>query len=552
MTSEVGQVGAPPPAYDSVPVDTESRRIPPGLLRDLLRGLLRGRLRGRRLTMLVGGLLALGVGIVEVIYRLAPYPSDQLNYFEAARDFPSHPTYAGLHQFLRHGLIIPMWLAQQVFGYSQVAYLIVPMLASVGLAVGVYVLGVLLFNRVVGVGAAILTIGNSIVFPDLTAPLPDLPATTLFCWAVVLAVALRQRGTLVTATRSRETATLIGLGVLLGWSYLTREYIVFVWPLIPILLVRKIPVRRLLWILLPLAVVGLGESILNAVVFGDPLARLHASASHGDGTPPVTDFLGHSREWYLTRLTAVTGSTPEGTLLKAALVATVLGGFLSRRLALLLAWAASFYVPLVALGGFLDPDAPMLRILKERYWLPLVPAVMLSATAGLWLLVRGGAPAIPFLRSRGVLIAGIVTLAAVAVPVTVAEQARRQPTPATATYAANGGTGLEEFRSWLAGEGPEVTTLWTERRAIRLVRIFVNGAVGGPIWNGRLETWSPVAGKPRPAAGDYVFLYSARSRVCNPCRANAEALLGRTVSVPSGWRPVFASSDGLAEVYQVR
>ena len=284
-------------------------------------------------TLLVDGTLAAVVAVVCALYRVPPYPSDQLNYFDAATTFPSDPTYAAVHQFLRIGLIIPLRLAQEVFGYSQTAYLIVPMLAALLLVMSVHALGTLLFNRFVGVAAAMLTLFNSLVFPDLTQPLPDLMATALLAAALVLSVALRQNRPWAAATRRRRVGTLLVVGVLLGWSYLTREYIVFCWPLVPLLLARRIPLRQQAWMLVPLAVVAVGETTLNAVVFHDPLARLRSAAEHGAvGTATTHDYIGRSPRWYLTRLPTILSTTPEGLFLKAAAAGIVVGALFSRRI----------------------------------------------------------------------------------------------------------------------------------------------------------------------------------------------------------------------------
>ncbi|MEQ7123230.1 hypothetical protein ABN034_01805 [Actinopolymorpha sp. B11F2] len=519
-------------------------------------------------TLVVGGLLAIATVLVEIVYRLPPYPSDQLYYFDFAESFPASPLADNslflqrfVHQFLRYGLVFPMRLAQEVFGYSQGAYLLVPVAAGVALAVGVYLLGVLLVNRTVGVAGAVLTVGNSIVFPELTQPLPDLLATSLFCWAVVVAVAIRQRRRVVTVTRRRETVALLVLGVLLGWSYLTREYIVFCWPLIPLLFLRRVPLRRWLWVALPLVVIGGGEAIVNAVLFGDPLARLHASAAHGSVAPAVTDFLGHSRRWYLTRVLAVLGAAPEGQWLKGALVVTVLGAVFSRKLVVLAAWAVLFYVPLVAFGGVIDPDHPMVRILKERYWLPLMPAIMLGAVVAGWLVVHAVVRRAPPVRAYAGVAAGVAALAVAVVPVSIAQHVRMtdRDDPLNATYAVNGGTQLEQFRSWLAADGGDVDTIWADQRSVRLVRVFVNGTFGEPVWRGRIATWYTPEQVPAgtaaeaPQAGDHVMFYSLRSTICGYCRGNAEVLLdSRPARPPATWRLVFTTDDDVVQVYEIR
>jgi hypothetical protein len=535
MTPEVGTPSYAPTRTPSPPAPSDRQpRLPSGVA-----------------TVTLGVLLALGVVLVAVVYRLAPYPSDQLNYFDAAQEFPNRTTGTSEHQLLRIGLIIPLRLAQMLFGYSQAAYLLVPILAAVGLAIAVYALGVLLFNRTVGFAAAVLTVGNSIVFTDLTAPLPDLQATALLSGAVALALAIRQGRRVVTASARRQTGALVLVGILLGWSYLTREYIVFCWPLVPFLLWRRLPYRRLLWIVAPLAALGLTELGINAAASGDALARLHASAAHGQ-SPTSTDFIGHSRQWYLSQPAAIIGGTPEGIWLKAALLATVVAPLISRRFAFLAGWAALFALPLIALGGFLDPQHPMLRITKERYWIPLLPAVCLCGVAGLWLLARNRATVVPALRQHARVVATWVTLAVVAVPLGVAQYARMtERTPLNASFAANGGVQLEHLRPWLDQHAAGVTTVWAERRTYRLVKVFANGTFGGQAWTGELKLWQPGSAA-QPLPGDYVVLYSHRSGICGPCRDNAQALLGDPVRVPASWQPAFLSAGGVVEIYQVR
>ncbi|MEQ4206057.1 hypothetical protein [Actinopolymorpha sp. B9G3] len=511
----------------------------------------------RPLTVAIGGLLAVGVGVVEVLYRLPPVPFDQVNYFDAAWGFPSHTSYISDHQVLRHGLTVPIRMAQELFGYSQAAFLAVPILSGVLLAVSVYVIGLLLFNRTVGFAAAVLTVGNSVVFPNLTTPLPDVLATALMCAALAVALALRQRRLLVAGTRRREIVALLIVGALLGWSYLAREYMVFVWPLIPLMLIRRVRMIRLGWLIVPLLVVGGGEALLNTLAYGDPLARLHVAAHHGDG-PPLSDepwrneHLGHSAQWYLTRLAAIVGAAPEALWLKAAVAATVVGAFFHRRIGFLLVWALLFYVPLVALGGLLDPYQPRLRINVQRYWLPLIPAIVLALVAVTWLLVSNRARVVPFLRERARLrsaLASLAVLAAVAVPVGLAQHARATgDTDPYARYAANGATELEDFRSWLQ-RTDSVDTLWANPSTNRVVGIYLNPTFGRPAWDGELTVWHRVDD---PQPGDHVVLYSARTPTCGGCMAHAQNILGDPVRIPASWRLVFQANDRQVEVYRVR
>src|SRR5688500_16764431 len=355
----------------------------------------------------LGGIpLLVGVGalIAAVLGRMPPIPSDQLNYFEFAGVFPQVPPTPWIdHQFQRSGLVLPLVAAIKAFGYSQLAYYVVPVLTTVALALGVLALGTLLFARVVGIAAAVLVVGNSAVFIDLAAPLPDLLSAALFCWAMVLTFAIRQERPSVVGTDRRRVVALLGIGALLGWSYLAREFIVFVWPLVPLLLFRDVGLRGLIWVALPMITIFVGELLLNAQLFGDPLARVRSVLGHGSG-PMSTEAIGPYRDqerlWYITRFTDTLGALPEGPWLNAALLVTVFGGLAWRRsVGLLLLWVALLFVPLIVLGGALSPEAPMLRLTKLRYWYPILPAFLLGGVAVTWLICRSLAGRLPALRA---------------------------------------------------------------------------------------------------------------------------------------------------------
>lgn len=521
------------------------------------------------MTVGAGALLALGVIVVSVLYLVPPIPSDHLNYLDAARDFPIDPgENAPQHQFLRIGLTLPMRAAMLIFGYSQAAYYAVPILAAVALALALYALGTILFSRAVGVGAAVLTLGNTIVFIDLTAPLPDLLATALFSWAAVIAMAVRSHRWGLT-TRRRELIALLVIGALLGWSYLAREYIVFVWPLIVLALLdvreparwsraglrdllRSVAGRlpRLGWVAIPLVVVGIGETALNAVVFGDPLARFTTAAGHGDvlasGANAET-YQGHLRRWYLSRIWWILYNQPEGIWLAGAVITLGVGAIVAvRKLWFLLAWVVLFYVPLVLLGGVLSPTMTMLRLIKERYWYPAFPALFLGAIAVVWLLTRAAVRLIPFLRGKAGAIAGLVALAVGIVPVGFAQAERRDDS----VYRVNGATQMEQLRTWLDEHGADVGVIRADRRSVRVMNIFASGPFGGKIWDGETIGWYPDL-PPRP--GDYALFYSVDSPVCDLCNVDAHALFGgATPAAPATWELVFETEDGVVQLYLVR
>jgi hypothetical protein len=512
-----------------------------------------GRTEGILRTALVVGLpvfVTIASLALSLLARMPPIPSDQLNYFEFARDLPDVPDSRGVfHQFQRIGLVLPLALAIKALGYTPLAYYAVPILASVALALSVYCLGTLFFNRVAGAAAGLLVVGNSAIFVDLATPLPDVLSTALFCWAMVLTIALRQGRPLLTATRGRRNAALVGIGLLLGWSYLTREFIVLLWPLVPILLFRPVGFRGLLWVALPLAIIGIGELALNAALYQDPLARVRSVVGHGQG-PMSSELLSGYRDrerlWYANVLPEALRAFPEGGWLIASLVMTLAGAIAWPSHRVLLGWFACLALPLSLLGGVLDPAEPMLRLTNFRYWFPIVPAIVLGGVGGVWLATRSLAGLLPITAARRDAAAGILAFAVAIPPLAVAADAREQDP----RYIAGGAVQLESLQSWLLNDGEAVDRLWTDSRTSRIIPLFATGSPGQPGWDGDVLALRAEGDAPQP--GDHVLLYSEGRGVCTRCRDALARVLGSPVAVPPSWSPVFATEDGIVRVYEVR
>lgn len=520
--------------------DAERHAKPPAT-----RGL-EGRNHQRYVTIALGAAVGFATLVGELLYRVPPQPSDQINYMDAAQAFPEPPPNFYHTITMRMGIVLPLRLLIMVFGFNEATYYIIAIGAGIALAVGVFALGTLLFNRTVGVAAAALTVGNSVVFPDLTQPLVDPLATALFCWALVLAVALRQHRPQTSSTQRRETITLIVIGVLLGWSYLTREFIVFLWPLIPLVLFRRVRLQRMLWIALPLAVVGLGEAALNTWIYGNPIERFTASSGHSEilAAQEYGEKQQNRRgEYLLTRFVAAIGKTPEGMFLKAALVATLLGAIRSRRLRFLAAWFALLWVPLTLLGGILDPTRPTLVLTIARFWLPIIPAICLGGVGALYLLARQEARRYPLLVTRAAGIAACVAVLGTAVPVGVAQYARMND-PA---YVRNDGDHLGLLRTWLVKESQQVRVLRTDARTARVLEVSMPGTFGEGGWDGTVETMK----KPDDAQpGEYVVLYGAFD-ACQQCQMAAAKVFGYTPVLPPSWERVFESPHRGIQVFRV-
>jgi hypothetical protein len=526
------------------------KRTPAGLMGSAATALQAAARRRGVVTCLIGAVLALGVLALALAHLAMPPPVDQLNYFRGAPEFPHPDPRLPRHQYLRLGLVLPMRVAIRIFGYSEAAYYAVPIFAALLFTVSVYALGCLLFSRAVGVAAALIASANALIFPYLLEPLPDVFATALFCAALAVTIAIRQQRPLVSASRWREIVALLAVGALLGWSYLTREYAVFTWPLIPALLWRRVGWRGLVWLALPLALTGLLELVHGQIAYGDPLARMRATLGHGGGERTdaiAATYRNKPRWWYITRLVEALRIAPESGWLLALLAGAVAGGLLlRRRLGILLAWMALVYVPLVVLGGLLDPSHPRLRVYKPRYWFEILPPIVLGGVGAGWLLARALASRAPALRRRAGLVASIAVLCLAGLTLVPAHRAWDHE-----ASRAQGLSDLRQFRGWLEQNGDGVKSFWTDQKSQRVLRVYVSDTFGRRIWKGGFRRLNAPTD---PAPGDYIVLFSTnrgKRPPCVQCLAAAEIALGTPVTVPIGWQPVWSTDDRQVQVYRV-
>jgi hypothetical protein len=514
---------------------------------------------GRRLgryappAVLVAGWLA-----AALTHLRMPYPSDQLHYLSAAESFPEPIEGTTLiHQMTRFGLTGPTRLAMALVGYSEAAYYVVPLLGGVLLLLGTYAIGALMFSRVIGAAAGAVLLTYTPVFYDGTELMPDLFATGLFTCAVALAVAVRQ------GRLPAGAWPLLLIGFLLGWSYLVREFIVFVWPLVLVLLWGRLragagrpPWRGLLWPALPILVVMAAEMVLCWAVYGDPLTRIRAVTGHGEDLPAavVATFHDKPRLEYMGRLWATLNGDedtyyPEHLVLRPLLLAAFAGALIRpRRLGVFGLWIVLMWVPLTLLGGVLDPGAPKLRIQLIRYWFPIFPALVLGGLAALWLLAAHLAGRFAE-RDRAARAAALVPGAAVALVasaslVLAAGNWARDPT------VTRGAADMRAFRAWLADNDAGVRAVWADGSTRHILRVFQQGPFGGRAWEPQLLRL-PQGGQGL-APGDVVVLFdAAQGTICGLCRRSAARALGGVARPAPTWQEVYATRDGVLRAYRV-
>jgi hypothetical protein len=441
--------------------------------------------------LLVGLLIAVYAVLQSAFVRL-PTLSDQLHYFVDAATLPhiSEPP----HQTLRIGLTIPVWAMIKVFNYSEAAYYAVPYLSAVGLITATYWLGRLLDTRATAVIAGILVFANPIVLDDSSQLLPDIPAAALFTGGITLLIWQWQRTGNLRRLDRADRLVLIAVGVLLGWSYLIREFIVLWFP-VALLVAWVLQLPRSWWRLVAVGTAAMFtfELLWGLVFFGSPFARIIAALNQPPSQPwrvVERDELisaGQIPDTHLEMLTAMPTHLVASDVgwIMAALAGVLLAGALllrSPRLRLLALWVV---VPMVAMLAVIQIawlfDDRILRAEKLRYWVPIIPPLVVGGVATAMTLGRRALGERG--RLAGIVVAGAVALSSVAM--TGAELDRKPG------FTRTGRAEFLEFREWAASSGQTCGVIWTDddhwRASSRWVPMYLRSYWGRPIWDGDLK-----------------------------------------------------------------
>ena len=336
-----------------------------------------------------------GVSLIDIaMLRTPPVLADALDYFSTAQLLPEvTPT----HRHLRIGMIWPLWALIQSVGYVEAAYYLLPWLACFLLGLSTWRLGRSLFCARVGWAGGLVVMLLPPYATHVSMLLPDYLSVGLFTLgvaAVCHASCRRWRAGIPVQL------LLFGAGVLVGWSYLVREFVAVFFPCLGVaMLLLRVPVRG--WVsfcLGALLVYGL-EPLWGWLVYGDPFIRLSVAGGPRDTRLPlsmdVVDVLLQFPTRFLGRAggEALAGFMVFG--LVAAGVGAVRGGRSWRVLAVwaLPGWAFFTVIALLPIL-MLGEGSTYLRMHLFRYWAMILPPVVLGAVAGVfaihdWLLRRG-------------------------------------------------------------------------------------------------------------------------------------------------------------------
>ena len=437
--------------------------------------------------------LVAAYAVLQSAFVRQPALSDQLHYFLDASTLPhiSEPP----HQALRIGLTIPVWLMIRFFGYSEAAYYAVPYLSAVGLIISTYWLGRLLDSRTTGAIAALLVVANPFVLDDGSNLLPDMPAAALLTGGIALLLWQWQRADDRQPLDRSGRWVLLGAGLLLGWSYLVREFIVFWFP-VALLVAYVLRLPRRWWRLVAAGAAGMFafELLWGLIFLGNPLARIVAALNQPASEPwrvaqrdqliaqgEIPDTLGE----ILTAMPRGLVATSAGWTIIAFVVLLIATTFLLRtpHLRLLAAWVV---VPVVLLTAVIaitwGMDSQILRPEKMRYWLPMLPPLFVGGVAALRalgnrLFAHGG-------QLVGALIAMMLLLTSVVLTGAHLDE--------KVDFTRTGQAGFLKFREWAATSGQTCQVIWADddhwRAATRWVPMYLNSFWGRPIWDGELRS----------------------------------------------------------------
>lgn len=508
---------------------------------------------GRRLRwydLLIGAAVAVVAVLVGWHWRAALIPIDPWDYVEGARNFPNGVwNEAGLS---RWGMIIPLLVLARLWGDAEATYYVYPLLAGGMLAGALYLLGTRLVNRATGLAGSLLTVAVPVVFVHMSRGYPDLIAIAFIAGALLFLILARDARH--AGLGWQAAGWLVVAGAFTGWSFEVRELSVLAFPALGYALLRVgRPLLSFPLFALPALVILVLDFYLNARYFDDPLLKIHWLAGNSiDNSIVAADmvYVGHERAYYLTiafkLLAARTGGL---SVLLIAAFGLVAGAALWRRLSPLWVWGASQLVLLLALGGFLRPAAPSIRLDIIRYNLAyLIPLVMTAACVVGVMVVRATG-------WRRVAALGLAAVMGLSVLVPAVRFARTFE-----GYVANGGSALRELGDYL-GDRPDIgdVQVWADWGTQRLIPVYSTGLFGGPGWSARnyrslnrLLREPPVSPARRPQPGDIIVVYSKGEDTCYHCAqalADLEAAYG-PFPLP-GWQEVFRSSRGNAVAYQL-
>ncbi|MDK2981113.1 MAG: hypothetical protein PWQ55_1460 [Chloroflexota bacterium] len=487
---------------------------------------------------------------VQFIFLNPPILSDQMEYYITAVRFPHLPETPNIGS-MRIGLELPVAVLYRIFGTSEVAYYTVPLLSAAVLAVSLYLIGKSLFSRRIGFFSGLFITFIPNLIQDAGHLLPDLPATA--CSAAAFAVLFTYFGDRshprdYSARSSRWMFILAGL--LFGWSYLVKEYLAILFLLIPLVFwILDIPFRHLIPVALSMLLMYGVEVAVGIIYYHNPLIRFLA-ASPRETTGEIQKDVNRIVTYFALLLNKESGQGILGLMVLGILNSLVQSFRKQKSHIFLLSWILLIYV-LFTFAGLLPvifkwQDIVLLRLHKFRYWVPILPPLVIGAVAALdaffvWL--KGKLTGLHLSHPAFVSLLLALTLSLAIAPGIHAIS--NDP-----DFIRNGADQYLELRSYLKANDNPDAIIWIDRdnkRAFeRILPMYVRNPFGKLIWHGSTKYINTDNLYLRADEIDQGYIIVDRDFMTAD-----SALPSYLYDPPAGWQKVFESQNHKLALFKV-
>jgi hypothetical protein len=473
-----------------------------------------------------------------------------MEYYITAVRFPHLPDNPNIGS-MRLGLELPVAVLHRIFGTSEVAYYTVPILSAALLSVSIYLIGKALFSRRVGFFSGLWIIFIPNLIQDAGHLLPDLPATA--CSAAAFAVLFSYFGAKEHKrdfSSRRSLWIFILAGLLFGWSYLIKEYLAILFLLIPLVFwMLNIPYRHLIPVAISMLLMYGIEVSVGIIYYQNPLIRFLA-ASPRETTGEIQKDVSRIVNYFALLLIKEGG---EGTL--ALMGLGIINSFVrslrkQKNHIFLLSWILLIYV-LFTFAGLLPvifkwEDIVLLRLHKFRYWVPILPPLVIGAVAMLDMFFTWVKRSLPKVRlSENVFVSVILVLFLSLTTLRGIESIKNDP-----DFIRNGADQYLELRAYLKAHDNPGDIIWIDRdnkRAFeRILPMYMRNSFGKLIWHGSTKYINTDSLYLRADEIDQGYIIVDRDFM-----TPSSSLPSYLYDAPADWRLVFESENKKLALYQV-
>ena len=487
---------------------------------------------------------------VQFVFLNPPILSDQMEYYITAVRFPHLPTNPNIGS-MRIGLELPVAVLYRIFGTSEVAYYTVPILSAALLSFSIYLISKSLFSRRVGFFSGLWVVFIPNLIQDAGHLSPDLPATA--CSAAAFAVLFTFFGDKEHKRDFSSKSSLwifILAGLLFGWSYLIKEYLAILFLLIPLVFrMLDIPYRHLLPVALSMLLMYGIEVAVGIIYYQNPLIRFLA-ASPRETTGEIQKDVSRIVTYFALLLSKAGG---EGilALMGLGVLNSMLQSFRKQKSHIfLLTWVLLIYV-LFTFAGLLPvifnwEGIVLLRLHKFRYWVPILPPLVIGAVAMLdaffaW--IKGFLPKVRISENTFVSF-----FLAVLLSLTAARginNIKNDP-----DFIRNGADHYLELRAYLKANDNPDDIIWIDRdnkRAFeRILPMYIRNPFGKLIWHGSTKYINTEKLYLRADEIDQGYIIVDRDFM-----TPSSSLPSYLYDAPDDWQLVFESENKKLALYKV-